>query len=87
MTVPRTRDIYIRHRRVPLAEVYCSVSENPPPPSCEPTKTELSVEVTPAYGAVEVGGFATLPAPVVFGAGWDLSEKAKAPDSRCAVWR
>ena len=28
MTVRKTRDIYIRRRRVPLSEVYSSISEN-----------------------------------------------------------
>ena len=68
MTVPRTRDIYIRCRRVPLAEVYCSVSENFPLVWTSENR-KLSVEVTPAYGAAEVDEFATLPALRIFG-GW-----------------
>jgi len=85
VTVPRTRDIYIRRRRVPLAEVYCSVSENFPLVWTNKNR-ELSVEVIPACGTAEVGEFATLSASVALGVGWDSSEKAKAPDSRCAVW-
>ena len=68
VTVPRTRDIYIRCRRVPLAEVYCSVSENFPLVWTD-KNGESSVEVTPACGAAEVGEFATLPALRSFG-GW-----------------
>ena len=83
VTVPRTGDIYIRCRRVPLAEVYCSVSENFPLVWTNQNR-ELSVELIPACGAAEVGEFAALPA---LGAGWDSSEKAKTLDSRCAVWR
>jgi len=68
VTVPRTRDIYIRCRRVPLAEVYCSVPENFPLVWTD-KNGESSVEVTPACGAAEVGEFATLPALRSFG-GW-----------------
>ena len=62
------RDIYIRCRRVPLAEVYCSVSENFPLVWTNQNR-ELSVELTPACGAAEVDEFATLPALRIFG-GW-----------------
>jgi len=68
VTVPRTRDIYIRRRRVPLAEVYCSVSENFPLVWTNENR-ELSVEAIPACGTAEVGEFATLPALRSFG-GW-----------------
>jgi len=68
VTVPRTRDIYIRRRRVPLAEVCCSVSENLPLVWTNENR-ELSVEVIPACGTAEVGYFATLPALRSFG-GW-----------------
>jgi len=61
VTVHKTRDINIHRRRVPLAEVYCSVSENFPLVWTNENR-ELSVEATPACGAAEVGEFATLPA-------------------------
>jgi len=47
---------------VPLAEVYCSVSENFHIAWTNETG-ELDVEVAPAYGGVEVHGAAVLPAP------------------------
>jgi len=68
VTVPRTRDIYICCRRVPLAEVYCSVSENFTLVWTNENR-ELSVEVIPACGAAGVGEFATIPALRGFG-GW-----------------
>jgi len=86
VTVPRTSDIHIRRRMVPLAEVYCSIPENFPIAWTDKTG-ELSVEMTQAYGVAEVGEFSFLPAPCSLGAGWDSSKKAKAPDSRSAVWR
>ena len=42
--------MYIRCRRVPLAEVYCSVSENFPLVWTNENR-ELSVELIPACGA------------------------------------
>jgi len=62
VTVPRTRDIYIRRRRVPLAEVHFSIPENFPMVWTNETG-ESGVEVTSVCGGVEVGGFAILPAP------------------------
>ena len=47
---------------MPLAEVYCSLSENLHIAWTNETG-ELDVEVTPAYGGVEVHGAAVLPAP------------------------
>ena len=69
VTVPRTRDIYIRCRRVPLAEVYCSVSEN------FPLVWTNEVEVIPACGAAEVGEFSTFPALRSFGGWWGFERK------------
>ena len=40
---------------------------------------QSSVEVMVACGEVEVGGIATLPAPVVRKVGWALNEKVKTP--------
>ena len=64
MTVPGTRDIYIRCKWVPLAEVYCSVSENFPLVWTNENR-ELNVEVIPACGAAEAGEFSleSQPAP------------------------
>ena len=58
MTVRKTRHI----RRVPVAEVYCSICEKFR--MAYPNETEqLSVVVTGPYGGVEVGGVAVLPGP------------------------
>jgi len=60
-TVPRTRDLNILRRRVPLAEIYCSISENFHIVYTNKTG-ESSVGMTPMWW-VEVGGVATLSAP------------------------
>ena len=53
---------------MPLAEVYCSVSENFPLVWTNENR-ELSVGLIPARSAAEVGKFAILPALRIFG-GW-----------------
>ena len=80
------RDMYIRCRRVPLAKVYCSVSENFPLVWTNENK-ESSVDVIPACGTTELGELATLPALRSLGGWLGFERKAKAPDSRCVVWR
>ena len=78
MTVRKTKDIYIRRRRVPLAEVCCSISQS----FLIMYANEIgqsSVEVVLAYGGVEVGEVATLPAAIVWKVGWASNEKVKAP--------
>ena len=62
VTAYKTRGLNIRRRRVPLAEIYCSISENFHIVYTNKTG-ELSVGMTPACGGVEVGGVVTLPAP------------------------
>ena len=62
MTIRKTRDTYIRRRRVPLAEFYSSIYENFRVVYTNETG-ESNVEVAPACGGVEVGGIAILPAP------------------------
>ena len=62
MTVRKTRDMYIRRRRVPLAEVYYSISRNLST-GWTSEAGELGVGVTLACGGVEVGGVVILPAP------------------------
>jgi len=52
-TVRKTRDIYIRHRRVPLADVYCSVSGIFPIVWTNETG-ESGIEVTSACGGVQL---------------------------------
>jgi len=78
VTVRKTKGIYIRRRRVPLAEVYCSISEK----FLIVYANEIgqsSVEVMLAYGGVEVGEVATLPTAIVRKVGWASNEKVKAP--------
>ena len=60
MTVHKTIFIYIRRRRVSVAKVYCSISENFLIAYPNGTR-QLSVVVTPAYGEVEAGGVVVLP--------------------------
>ena len=62
MTVPRTKNLNIRRRRVPLAEIYCSISENLYIVYMNKAGGS-SVGVTPACGGVEVGGEVTLSTP------------------------
>ena len=72
MTVRKTRDIYIHRRRVPLAEVCCSVSQN----FCIVYANEIgwsSVKVVLACGGVGVDG------AVARKIGRDSNEKVKAP--------
>ena len=73
MTVPRTRDLNIRRRRVPLAEIYCSISEN------------FHIVYTNKTGESSVG-VTTLPAPRSL-EGWLGFERncrsAVTPDARC----
>ena len=64
VTIHKTRDLNIRRRRVSLAEIYCSISENFHIVYTSEAG-ESSVGVTPACGGVEVGGVVTLPAPRV----------------------
>ena len=78
MTACKTKDAYIRRRRVPLAEVCCSVSQNFRIVYANEIG-QSSVEVVLACGGVGVGGVATLPAAVVWKIGWASNEKVKAP--------
>jgi len=55
VTVRKTRDMYIRRRRVPLAKVYYSISRNFST-GWTSEAGELGVGVTLACGGVEVGG-------------------------------
>ena len=62
---------------MPLAEVYCSISEN----FLIMYANEIgqsSVEVMLACGRVEVSEVATLPAAVIRKVGWASNEKVKA---------
>ena len=77
VTVPRTRDLNIPLRRVPLAEIYCSIYENFHIVYTDKTG-ESSVRVTPACGGVEIGGVAALPA---------RTKRPRCRRPRCAVWR
>jgi hypothetical protein len=60
VAVHKTRDVYIRRRRVPLAEFYCSIREDFHIAYVNGTRAS-NIEVAPACGGVEVGGIAILP--------------------------
>jgi hypothetical protein len=62
VTVHKTRNIYVRRRRVPLAEFYYSVYENFHI-ACINEIGEQSIEAAPTCGGVGVGGIAILPVP------------------------
>jgi hypothetical protein len=62
VTVHKTRDIYIRRRRVPLAELYCSIYEDSHIAYMRETGAS-SIEAASVGGGVEVGGIAVLPVP------------------------
>ena len=63
VTVHKTRDIYIRHSRVPLPEIYSSLSEAFHKAYTNETAEAPGVEAVPAPGGVEVCWIAVLPRP------------------------
>jgi hypothetical protein len=77
VTVPNSRDMYIRHRRMPLTEIYCLIFEN-----FHITYTnrsgESSVKARSVCGVIEVGGVAVLPALISRRIDWLSSETAEA---------
>jgi len=75
--VHKAKDVYIRRRRGPLAEIFCSVSKNFRIVYANEIG-QSSVEVILARGEVEVGGVATVPTPVVRKVGWASNEKINA---------
>ena len=78
MTVRKTKDLYIRRRRVPLAGVCWSISKNFRI-VCTNEIGQSSVDVMLACGGVEIGGVATLPTAVVWKVGWASNKRVKAP--------
>ena len=78
MTVRKTEDVYIRRRRVPLAEVCCPIFKNFRIVYANEIE-QTSVDVMLACSRVEVGGVATLLTPVVLRVGWVSNERVKAP--------
>ena len=78
MTVRKTKDMYIRRRRVPLAEVCYSISQSFRIVYADEIGRSR-VKVMLACGGVEVGEVTTLPAAVVWKVGWASNEKVKAP--------
>ena len=61
VTVPRTRDMYIRRRRVPLSEIYYSMSKVFCIAYTDETE-RLDTKVVPGHWGVGVGGNGPLPA-------------------------
>jgi len=84
MTIRNTRNMHIRSSRVPLAEVYFSMSEALRTAWADEIESS-SIEMTPAPCGLEVCGVTDRPGPgnsegrPVF--------KRDDSDSRCAVWR
>jgi hypothetical protein len=68
----------IHRRRVPLAEIYSSISANLRVAYADETE-ELGVEMAPAQGGVEVVGIAAFPDPEIRRIGRALSKTALAP--------
>lgn len=62
MTVPKTREMYIRHNRVPLPDIYSLISEAFRITHTGETETS-SIGAALALGRVEVGWVAVLPVP------------------------
>jgi hypothetical protein len=77
VTVPKTRDMYIRRRRVPLAEIYCLIFENFHIAYTN-RSGESSIKARSVCGAIEVGGVAVLPALISRRVDWLSSETAEA---------
>ena len=77
MTIHNTGYYYIRRSTVPLAKVCSSISENLRIVHADETD-QLSVEVIPAPGGVEVDGTVVHPNPVIREIGQVLSETALA---------
>ena len=77
MTIHNTGYYYIRRSTVPLAKVCSSISENLRIVHADETD-QLSVEVIPAPGGVEVDGTVVHPNPVIREIGQVLSEMALA---------
>jgi hypothetical protein len=78
VTIHKTRDIYIRRRRVSLAEFYCSIYEDFHVAYINETGAS-SIEAAPTCGGVEVSGIAVLPVLVVRKVCWVSNKTAKAP--------
>ena len=73
MTVHKTRNTHIRHSRVPLPEIYSSISEAFRPAYADETETP-DVEAVPGLGGAEVGWIAVLPVPGNLGS-WLVFER------------
>ena len=71
MTIHKTREIYIRHSRVPLPEVYSSLSEAFHKAYADETEIP-GVEAVSGLGGVEVCWIAVLPDPSNLGS-WPVS--------------
>ena len=84
VTVHKTRDIYIRHSRVPLPEIYSSLSEVFHKAYADETEVP-GVEAVAALGGVEVCWIAVLPDPGNLGSWLGFkrnSRGAATPDAR-----
>jgi hypothetical protein len=78
VTIRSTIYYHIHRRRVPLAEIYSSISANLHVAYADENE-ELGVEMVPAWGGAEVAGIAAFPDPEIRSIGWVLSKTALAP--------
>jgi hypothetical protein len=86
VTIRNARYYHIRRRRVPLSEVYSSISAVFRT-ACTNETERLCVRVVPERSRVGVGGIGVLPDDITRKGGRVLSEWPQHRDSRCAVWR
>jgi hypothetical protein len=76
--VHKTRGIYIRRRRVPLAEVYCLIFENFHIAYTNGTGVS-SLKASSACSEVQVDGVAVISSLISQRVGWVSSQTAEAP--------
>jgi hypothetical protein len=69
---------HIHRRRVPLAEIYSSISANLHVVYADENE-DLGVEMVPAWGGAEVAGIAAFPDPEIRSIGRVLSKTTLAP--------
>ena len=82
VTVYKTRDICIRHSRVPLPEIYSSLPEAFRVAYADETEVP-GVEVVPALGGVEVGWFSRESTVVL---PFQIRSLETIPTTRCNGW-
>ena len=77
MTICSAIYYHIHRRRVPLAEIYSSISANLHVVYADENE-ESGIEMVPAQGGAEVAGIAAFPDPEIHSIGWVLGKTALA---------